>query len=661
MSKSITKSIINPCYKSLKVPSNFFQNKKIINSIFSFLSKKEIFRLIRNSSKLQCEYDIKIDDYFIPRKYQEKVKNYNNNYEDLFYQVLNDIKKEKEKNAEKFVLYEFENDMVKYLKYLTEKYNKIIKISLININDMDIWKLDFISKLLENLEKNIHLKFALDSTELKSSEILNYITPFSKAINILEIVDVSYNRTRTDNSINEHIASCFNWEKIQKIIINLADFSKKERKDSNRTERFLITFLNEIKVPNLVEFDLRCNFINFHNIEKFLKENAKNIKKMNLENYEFKNNDEINNNSIIKKFDNINELSLSINENNLEKILYLFYPIFPKIKTFYLVINENLNEDAESDIDDNSKNNIKINKNKSKDKSRGKNNKRNISKDKKSNKDKEKGQYNFNLNPFNFFSEIPNFEFSIDEISDDNDDDDFGKSRNINLKKIAFTKDKKGIKKGNKNQINIINYISTLSNLNNCEALIYEIKLNSIYSKDDSETKNYLSYLINILEANKSHLKYLEINLNNNISEPIDINDFILLIEKISECKSLSTFNFECELYNDYALAFNTYFEIGENLANLSLIHSPELDIMKIINFHKNLTNINLELISSNRKEISKDSFKRYNFNICPDREWKSIELTNYPINESLVNLLKENKNISFSSTSCFNVPDKIE
>ena len=656
MSKSITKSIINPCYKSLKVPSNFFQNKKIINSIFSFLSKKEIFRLIRNSSKLQCEYDIKIDDYFIPRKYQEKVKNYNNNYEDLFYQVLNDIKKEKEKNAEKFVLYEFENDMVKYLKYLTEKYNKIIKISLININDMDIWKLDFISKLLENLEKNIHLKFALDSTELKSSEILNYITPFSKAINILEIVDVSYNRTRTDNSINEHIASCFNWEKIQKIIINLGDFSKKERKDSNRTERFLITFLNEIKVPNLVEFDLRCNFINFHNIEKFL-ENAKNIKKMNLENYEFKNNDEINNNSIIKKFDNINELSLSINENNLEKILYLFYPIFPKIKTFYLVINENLNEDAESDIDDNSKNNIKINKNKS----RGKNNKRNISKDKKSNKDKEKGQYNFNLNPFNFFSEIPNFEFSIDEISDDNDDDDFGKSRNINLKKIAFTKDKKGIKIGKKNQINIINYISTLSNLNNCEALIYEIKLNSIYSKDDNETKNYLSYLINILEANKSHLKYLEINLNNNISEPIDINDFILLIEKISECKSLSTFNFECELYNDYALAFNTYFEIGENLANLSLIHSPELDIMKIINFHKNLTNINLELISSNRKEISKDSFKSYNFNINPDREWKSIELTNYPINASLVNLLKENKNISFSSTSCFNVPDKIE
>ena len=141
----------------------------------------------------------------------------------------------------------------------------------------------------------------------------------------------------------------------------------------------------------------------------------------------------------------------------------------------------------------------------------------------------------------------------------------------------------------------------------------------------------------------------------------LDINDFILLIQKISDCKSLSTFNFECELYNDYALAFNTYFEIGENLANLSLIHSPELDIMKIINFHKNLTNITLELISSNRTEISKDSFKSYNFNICSDRDWKSIELTNYPINESLVNLLKENQNISFSSTSCINVPDKIE
>ena len=88
MSKAITKASTKQKSKSFKIPSDFFQNKKIINTIFSFLPKKTIVRLISTSSKLQKEYDIKIDDYFVARKYQEKIKNYNNNYEDLFYQVL---------------------------------------------------------------------------------------------------------------------------------------------------------------------------------------------------------------------------------------------------------------------------------------------------------------------------------------------------------------------------------------------------------------------------------------------------------------------------------------------------------------------------------------------------------------------------------------------
>ena len=645
MSKAITKASTKQKSKSFKIPSDFFQNKKIINTIFSFLPKKTIVRFISTSSKLQKEYDIKIDDYFVPRKFQEKIKNYNYNYEDLFYQVLNDMKKEKEKNSEKFILYEFENDIVKYLKYLTEKFNKMIKISLINVNDMEIWKLDFISKLLQNLEKNIHLRLTLNYRELKSSEIFTYILPFSKAVNVLEIVDIFCNRS---DSIVDDIISLFNFENIQKIIINIDDYIKNDGYETIRTERFLINFLNEIKVPNLVEFDLRCNFITFNDIEKFLEKNGKNIKKLTIKNYQFKNDAEIDKNLILNKFEKIDEFSLIIFEKNLEKIFYFFYPIFPKIKNFHLIINENIIEDELSDNDDKEKKNVKNNKNKNKDKKK----KRNKTKDKKSDKIK------FNLNHINYFSEIPNFEFQIDQISDDKDDnDDFTNSKNINLKKISFTTEKREIKRVYKNKVNNnISYVSTLSNLNKCESLTYEIKLDNIYTNDD-ENINSLSYLINVLEVNKNHLKYLEIYLNNNFNEPIDINDFTLLIEKISNCINLRSLIFECELFNDYALVFNTHFYIGQNLSNLSLIHSPELDIMKIINFHKNLVNIRLELISSGA-ETSKDCFRTYNFNLCSDRDWKSIELTNYPINQSLVNLLKENQNISSSFYSCINVTD---
>ena len=147
--------------KTKRTISDLFPNKSVLEKILSFITPKEKFRLLCNSQKLLQEYDSKIDDFFIPRKYQNKIKSYNNNYEDLFYKLLNDIKKEKNEKGEKVCLYEIENDMIKYLKYLTLKYDKIIKLSLININSMEIWKIDFISKVLETLEKNIHLKIKL--------------------------------------------------------------------------------------------------------------------------------------------------------------------------------------------------------------------------------------------------------------------------------------------------------------------------------------------------------------------------------------------------------------------------------------------------------------------------------------------------------------------
>ena len=135
------------------------------------------------------------------------------------------------------------------------------------------------------------------------------------------------------------------------------------------------------------------------------------------------------------------------------------------------------------------------------------------------------------------------------------------------MKKFSFTtekkqKEKKQCKKKGKRQNcgeeicqKDSSFVSTLSNLNNCESLTFEIKKENLYSSD---AINSLSYLINVLEINKNKLKYLEIYINNNNEKSsIDIDDFTLLLQKISACKNLNIFIFECELYDEYASLFN--------------------------------------------------------------------------------------------------------
>lgn len=650
MSKTTANTYTKQKSKNVKILSNLSQNKSIVEKIISFLTQKDKFRLFSCSKHLLKEYDIKIDDFFFPRKYQDQIKNYNKTYEDLFYKILNDIKKEKEKNGEKICLYQIENNMVKYLKYLTIKYDKMVQISLINVNSMEIWKLDFISKLFETLEKNIHLKLSLNYFDVKNNEIFSYICRFSKAVNILEIVEVYTNKSQLKNkNINEDIVSCFNWNTINKIIINVNE-NIKNKEYEFRSEKFLIYLLNLIKTPNLTEFVSKCNYLNFNEIEEFIKKNGKNIKSLNLENYKLKNDSEIDNNSMIKYLESINELSLIIDENNLEKLLCFFYPIFPKIKKFHLVIN-----DRDEQINDDK---IKENEKDKKSQRRRGRKKKKKEIDQEGNKTKtikKDNQLKFCLNQLNYFSEIPNIDFDFNELLDKagNDEDTFGNTKNINLKTITFTSDKKEISKEKKKKINNNKYISTLSNLNNCESLTYEIKSNNINLNVDKGI-NILSYLISALEVNCNNLHYLEIYINNNDLEPLKIKEFELLIKKISGCKNLNTFIFEFELFNEYASLFNKFFDIGKNLTHLSLIHSTDLDIMKIINRHVNLINIKFELISNSAK-ISKEIIKNYYFNLDLNRKWESIDLTNYPINQNLHNFLDENKNIASSLNSCTN------
>ena len=354
----------------------------------------------------------------------------------------------------------------------------------------------------------------------------------------------------------------------------------------------------------------------------------------------------------MKKFENVDELSLTVEENKLDKLLYYFYPIFPKIKKFHLVINESENKEENVDIIDEEE---EVEEEEKEDKKKRGKEKRRPKKNKSNNKYK-KIEITSSINYFE--SELNEFE------SEDIETDDFINTKNINYNRISFTtakretpkkKKHKRISPGKENDENYIyninNFASTLSNLNNCESLTYEIKTNYIYSKDN-KTLNFLSYLINCLQENKNHLKYLEINIKSSEIIPINIKDFVLLIQRISDCKNLEQFAFEFELQSEYAALFNENFNIGPSLTHLSLIHNSDLDVMKIVNDHINLKYIKFELISS------KEEGQKFRFNLDDKRDWKNIDLTNYPINNELLSTLKNKKNISSSFYFCTNASD---
>ena len=84
--------------------SNLFQRKSSLENLCSFLSPKEKFRLLCNEKDLPKEFDSKLDDVFISRQYQEKIKSYKNYMEELFYQILHELKRNSESKGQKIKL-----------------------------------------------------------------------------------------------------------------------------------------------------------------------------------------------------------------------------------------------------------------------------------------------------------------------------------------------------------------------------------------------------------------------------------------------------------------------------------------------------------------------------------------------------------------------------
>ena len=615
---------------SNKIPkrslSSFFSKKSALKNVCSFLTPKEKFRFLCNSKKVAEELDSRIDDAFMPREYQEKIKDYENYYEDLFYHLLMEKKRKAEAKGEKIKLYEFEDDMVKYLKFLNKKYDKTIKISLIKMSHMDPWKLDFISKLVSSLEKNVHLVISMDLKEFQINEFYIYYIRTSKAINIVEIIDITYQARET--IINDFLKSAFNWSHVKKLIIKSDEIDSVNILLKNPKD-YGFKFLNNAELPNLEELDFHCKIGNFHKLDHFLYKCSK-VKKLSVNNIKFLNYSDIEDNSVLKSFDNITDLKIETNSDNLDQLLYYFYPIFHKIRNFHLIItadeDEELNELKElSKVETRSKINTQ---------------------------NKEYQQFSNEYLKDDIFGESHNlavkkFSFSSENI--------ISKEKFNNKKITNFVLVKKDqIEEADKINLNQNKIISTLSNLQQCESLTYEIKEQKalINSK-----KNKINNLINIIENNKSHLKYLDINIYNDEAILIDINQFVALIQKISECKKLNTFILRFELVEEYAKIFNEYFHLGNNLNKINLVHNTDLDIMAIINEHLNLNSLNLELIM-NEPNYTKENYQKYSFDLDINRNWKEIDLINYPINSKNMEYLKNNKNIDITLSACVNLTE---
>ena len=608
--------------------SNLFPKKSSLENVCSFLTPKEKFRFLCNSKELSAELDSKIDDAFMPREYQEKIKAYENYYEDLFYQILMETKRKAEIKGEKIKLYELEDDMVKYCRYLNKKFDKTIKFSLIHISWMEPWKLDFMSKLILSLEKNVHLVISMNLTDFKANDFYIYFFKPSKAINTVEIIDVLYNPR--ESIIQDFFKSVFDWSNIKKLIFNSSEIDGMDNQ-VRRKKYYGYKLLNNACLPNLEELDIQCENANFNMLEHFFYK-CSNVKKLSIKNIKFRNFSDIEDNSVLKSFNNITDLELSTNLDNLDQTLYYFYPILSKIKNFHLEISNDEDEDFINKI-----NYIKA-------------------KSQTKNIDIDNNEYE------QFVNEYLNDEF----IGDSRDlaakkfsfttENNIKPKRNYNKKRIlnmAYDNDNKN-EKEEKIDLNQKKIISTLTNLQQCESLTYEIKEQKALV---NYRKNKINDLISIIDNNKSHLKYLDINIYNDNDIIININQFSALIQKISECKQLNTFILRFELVDEYAKIFNQCFKLGNNLTKINLIHSSDLNIMAIINEHPSLNSITLELIM-NDPDYSKKNYESYSFDLDVNREWKEIDLTNYPINFRSLEYLKNHRDIDICLNACVNLTE---
>ena len=126
------------------------------------------------------------------------------------------------------------------------------------------------------------------------------------------------------------------------------------------------------------------------------------------------------------------------------------------------------------------------------------------------------------------------------------------------------------------------------------------------------------------------------------------IEEFINLIKAICRLNKIANLKLIIPMNDKMTESFNYYFNLGEKLNYLEIIHSGNLSLSQLFISHPNLVNINFKLICAESDikvehfdEEVYGSYKMTNFKYdFPKRSWKSIILTYYPINLSFINTL---------------------
>ena len=183
---------------------------------------------------------------------------------------------------------------------------------------------------------------------------------------------------------------------------------------------------------------------------------------------------------------------------------------------------------------------------------------------------------------------------------------------------------------------NIINTLKILScliyvnpNLKDLKITIPSQKLSNTDNKNkEDKSKNYMEQFTSYRSSYKNEENSSDI-----------LAEFTDLIKAISSLKKLSSLRLNIEMNDNFTKIFNSFFNVGENLNNLCISHTRSLDLANLFDLHPNLNKINFTLLDN--KDNIEDKYQ-YEF---PQRIWKSIILSYYPLNSSFVNSLIKSKN----------------
>ena len=201
-------------------------------------------------------------------------------------------------------------------------------------------------------------------------------------------------------------------------------------------------------------------------------------------------------------------------------------------------------------------------------------------------------------------------------------------------------------------------FVAFLKNLTNLEKL--EINFNpkpisyhifDILSLIINLNPNLKQIKITVPELNKENTKQ---NTNNSINlDSLNENCFTDFIKSISSLTKISTVKLIIPMNDKMTNIFNNNFFVGENLNELEIIHSGNLNMTQLFLSHPNLDSINFTLICKEAKinvensdKIMFDNFKMVDFDYdFPQKSWKKIALNYYPINNSFISILNKYQN----------------